>query len=241
MRSWDQNVPEIDDVVMVGSPQQWVKAPTIRYPQLSTKYNNTTRGLLHVCSKKLVPNEFILLNDDFFALRGTTVPAWHRGPMLEVVDAYRSRGINSNYVQGMEATAKALIRDGVQEPKCFEVHAPMYVQRDLMAHVLDTYSKDPSISVLHKRSAYSNLAGGRGVQVEDVKLRVPEEIGDSAVSDGPVWKGTLPDMDWVSTSDRVWAAGAGSLLTERFDASSRWEVSTLTRVHTSPGRVRWSA
>lgn len=241
MRSWDENVPDISNLIALGSPPHWVRAKTIRFPQLSTKYQNTTRALLQACQEKTLPKEFILLNDDFFALRLTKIPVWHRGPMLDVVANYRARGIDSNYVQGMEATARALQRDGIAEPLCYEVHAPMVVDRDLFGSLLDTYTADRSIKVLHKRSMYSNLARVGGVHVEDVKLRARPGGGDSPLVDGPVWDGTLPDLRWMSTSDQVWQAGAGQLIAAKFDTASRWEVSTVTRGSpTSPGQVRYS-
>lgn len=247
MRSWAKNARELSTVIALGMPPRWVNMATIYTPQSSTKYANTTAALATACRSKDVPEQFVLLNDDFFALRPTRVPTWHRGPMLEVVSSYRARGINSVYVQGMEATAKALIRDGVELPLCYEVHAPMVVQRDLLADVLDTYTRDKSIRVLHKRSAYSNLAvqagvQHQGVQVEDVKLRVQGRELDASTADGPVWNGTLPRLDWVSTSDTVWADGAAQLLMDRFPVQSRWESTVVSsRTPTSPGRIRHTA
>ncbi len=239
LRSWERNVAEISEVIALGMPPQWVNAKAVLTPQSSTKYANTTNGLLWACQNKVLPERFVLLNDDFFAMRPTRIPSWHRGPMLEVVENYRGRGIDSAYVRGMEATARALIRDGVTDPLCYEVHAPMIVQRDLMAEVLNTYSHDPSVNVLHKRSAYGNLAGLGGAQVEDVKLRTVDEAAISATAEGPVWDGTLPHMDWMSTSDIVWAAGAGPLITARFPEACRWERNPNIRKQvTSPGRIR---
>lgn len=238
MRSWARNVAEISDVFALGMPPQWVNTKLLHTPQSSTKYANTTNGLLYACRHKVVPERFILLNDDFFALRPTRVPTWHRGPMLDVVAAYRKRGIDSSYVRGMEATAQALVRAGIAEPLCYEVHAPMVVQRDLMADVLETYTADTSVSVLHKRSAYGNHAGLGGVQVEDVKLRSGKEVSGSA-TEGPVWDGALPHMDWISTSDSVWTAGAGALLAERFPDPCRWERNpNVRRSASTPGRAR---
>jgi hypothetical protein len=242
MRSWAHNVPQITDVLAVGMPPWWVGARIVQFAQLSSKYANTTRALQHVCTEQLVPDRFVLLNDDFFALRPTQVPAWHRGPMLDVVAAYRARGIDSPYVQGMEATALALTRDGIAQPLCYEVHAPMVVERDLMATVLETYTADSSIKVLHKRSAYGNLAGAGGTQVEDVKLRVLAETRDASMAGDPVWDGTLPDLDWISTSDAVWTAGAGPLIAGRFPTPSPWELPPSARPgRTGPGQIRYSA
>jgi hypothetical protein len=242
MRSWAANVPGITGLIALGMPPDWVKAQKVLTPQSLTKYANTTNGLLYACHRRLLPKEFVLLNDDFFALRkDALLPVWHRGPMLGVVDEYRRRGINSSYVRGMEATANALIRDGYDEPLCYEVHAPMVVDRDLLAQVLRRYSTDKSIRVLHKRSAYGNVAAIGGVQVEDVKIRTPQEAATSGVPLHPEWNGKLPDLEWVSTSDEVWAAGAGSLIMSRFPTPSPWESNPNVRQGlTSPGKVRRS-
>lgn len=241
MRSWEKNATGITDLIAVGMPPDWVGCRTVQTPQSLTKYANTTNGLLYACRNKLLPERFVLLNDDFFAMRETHLPVWHRGPMLGVVAEYRSRGINSSYVRGMEATAIALERDGYPDPLCYEVHAPMVIDRDVLVQVLTKYSKDPSIRVLHKRSAYGNVAGIGGIQVEDVKLRTESEASTSATSTHPVWNGTLPHLDWLSTSDAVWAAGAGSLIAARFTQPSRWERNpNVRRNRTSPGKVRHS-
>lgn len=238
MRSWSRNVAQISDVIAVGMPPRWVNTRQVLTPQSSTKYANTTYALRYVCAEKLLPERFVLLNDDFYALRPTRVPTWHRGPMLDVVADYRQRGIDSAYVRGMEATAHALIRAGIETPLCYEVHAPMVIERDLMVEILDRYMADESVRVLHKRSAYGNHAGIGGVEVEDVKLRLPSEAQDSA-GDGPVWDGNLPHMDWISTSDAVWADGAGLLIQDRFPAMCRWERNpNVAAKATSPGKIR---
>lgn len=224
LRSWAAHVPEIDDVLLVGGPTlPWCTAPALRTPQNGGKNSATTRALWYACASRAVPSEFVLMNDDFFALRATTIPTWHLGLMTDVVAAYRAAGINSPYVQGMDATMHALRGKGVTSPLCYEVHAPMVVQRAGLLDVIEEFGRLMSGLVLHKRSAYANLAGLGGHLTGDVKLRLPEEFDRSPRLGGIAWAGHLPEVDWVSTSDRLWYGGAGPVIAAHLPEPSPWE------------------
>ncbi|MGA5202812.1 hypothetical protein [Streptomyces variegatus] len=187
LRSWVAHLPH-RHVWVIGYRPPWVDG--VRYlatPQTGTKYVNTTRAVAAACRNKGVSDPFVLLNDDFFVMQPLPdgVPTLHRGPVREVEAYYSTRG-NGSYLQGLRETRDLLVSLGHEDPLSYELHVPLVVHKEGMLHALDVGRR---LDVLHKRTAYGNLARIGGEQVEDCKILWR---GPQFPTDGP-FLSTMPD------------------------------------------------
>lgn len=169
------------DVWIVGHKPAWVtNVRHVRFdadPQLS-KWENVTAAT-GVAVEEL-PDEWVLFNDDFFAVRPTTVPLWHHG-RLKMVER---PGNGATWRSGKYQTARMLQSWGC-DVFDYELHVPMPVINEGMRAALARV--DRRIVALQRRSLYANFLGVGG-----------EIHSDVAVGQSGTWK---PGWDWVATND----------------------------------------
>ncbi len=174
------------------------------------KHRQTTANLL-AASKALallgVP-AFVLMNDDFFITRPIEgVPVQHMGPLA----TSRRMRLQGPFGDAHRRTLPILRELGHQDPLSYEVHAPMIVNPQIMAPLLEEYGRH---GPLLKRSLYGNVAHCGGVEVSDPKV---------FQSEAPVGV----HVPFVSTSDAAWHGRAGLKLRARFKDPSPYEWSPV--------------
>lgn len=172
IRSAVKNLPH-DRVWIIGYKPVWLDGlaylPT---HQSSTKWRNSTMNVKKACIEPAISDPFVLLNDDFFVMRPVDeVPVLHRGPVDDVIADYEARynGGRGAYTEGMRQTRDLLHRTGYPHPLSYELHVPIIVHK---AAMLSALSIGDGMPVLHKRTAYGNLAGLGGEQTVDCKVTV---------------------------------------------------------------------
>lgn len=205
LRSIIAHVPH-DRVIIAGYRPAWVKdVEYISVPQLRNDKGNVRKILSAVCNDPRTPDEFILMNDDFFALTpNPEIPLVYTG-LLQELDQYTGWQ-HGWYKNAMENTLKVLQESGIKQPLSYDrVHRPLPIQRESLKSALESAKTH---TVLH-RSLYGNLFGG-GVPGTDTKIRYMGE--------------TLPqDQSWVSTSKVAWSNQAGQAIRVRFRERSKYE------------------
>jgi len=168
-------------VWIVGHKPSWVR--NVRHidytadPALS-KWENVTHAT--AISTGQLPDEWVLFNDDFFAVKPTVVPLWYHGRLKTV----ERPGNGATWRAGKYQTARLLESWG-SDTVDYELHVPMPVINDGMAEVLGR--TNGRIVALQRRSLYANYLGVGGTQHVDV-----------AVGQRGTWR---PDWGWVATND----------------------------------------
>lgn len=217
-----RNLPH-GTVWIAGYRPRWVQnVEHLPLRQDATKYQNSTANLLAASTHPDVSEVFYYFNDDFFVLRPTPdVPALHLGPIGDRVDYYdekyghRRNGAGA-YRDGMVATSKLLASWGLTDLLCYEVHAPITVNKDGMFEVIRRAFAETSIVALHKRTLYGNVhrLGGE-IAHSGGKLDVKVLTADHTWDD---------DQTFMSTSNQSWGSGrAGRRLRELFPEPSPYE------------------
>lgn len=213
LRSMAANVPHAT-VWIAGYCPEWATGVRhIPVPQLSTKWANSTSNLRAAVTHRDVADRFVFCCDDTFVLRPVDrIPVMHRGPVAGVVADYEARGVGSQYVMGMRATAKLLGRLGRPDPLCYEVHAPLPVDKEPMAEALELAGRVHY--PLHKRTLYGAWWQIGGELVEDPKV---------ADRDAKGWPAT---WGYVSTSAGHMNVGhpVGDLIRALFPDPSPYEL-----------------
>lgn len=204
LRSVDANVAGLGEVHSVGGRPEWAREIIWhRVRQSQTKHVNTWGNWLHLAElarRGDVPDEFVIMNDDFFAMRPVPDPiaATAQGSVDEWIAA-RKFGGASVPADVMTRTRDMLEGLGVprEKQRSFELHMPFPVRATAFADAMAALKPlvHPKQAAwdgwrIAKRTAVANLAGLAGEAIEvaaDVKVREVTEA--------------MPDSAWWSTSD----------------------------------------
>lgn len=143
-----------------------------------------------------VSEEFILWNDDFFAMHYVNdIPALHRGYLKDVLD----RRPHDSYRKALSDTYEYLIKAGIDRPLCYELHMPMVFNTSKrLAYSLLVRPEMQAGKKLLMRSVYGNLEGIGGTYTPDCK--------------------DVQDYEWytfLSTSNKAWNGPIGEYIREK--------------------------
>jgi hypothetical protein len=166
--------------------------------QDKNKWVNTWRSWLTVASTPDLPDDIVVMNDDFFFTREVThFPIRHRGPYLEV--ARTLRPVNEAMWRRRHITLTFYRHLGYCDPLEYELHMPMTVSRqaisDIAVAVEDLAARlawprgKMYWPPLGKRSLYGNLCELGGQRSLDCKVT---EAHQQPID---------PDLPYLSTTD----------------------------------------
>ncbi len=199
------------EVWIAGHAPAWVRGVhVIGVAQNDDKRRNALANLRALVEQG--PDEFILMNDDFFALRAILSPPApvFRGPLREQVGT-RRRG--SPHAETLRLTDSILREAGIAEPLSYETHTPMTMTREGLQMALDYGARHAVGESFAPRSIYGNLLHVGGQRIGNVKVYASEPAPRAAV-------------DWVSTTDTSFRYHAiGERLRAQFPEASPYEAS----------------
>lgn len=213
LRSIATHCPWVDDVTIYGCPPDWYTGRSIPVEQGPNKYDNTTRAFAAFAADDTLPADVVLWNDDFYAVRPTDrSPDANLGPLADRIDPRITRNprtAGTPHTRGAHEALITLRAWGYDNPLCYDLHAPMTLNRDGLAETI-AHIQHAHISGTHKRTIYGAICGAPGTETwaADVKMHQPSAP----------W----PDGAWASTSDSAFTRLRGrfaALLPQR----SPWE------------------
>lgn len=198
LRSIDKFVP-FDNVWIVGYKPTWVQ--NVKYlpvPQTGTKHQNQTNNLLALCKCEEISDDFVLMNDDFFAIK----PVRDLEESVEICLGSLDKAVQEHnksvgkWHKAFKHVYQLLESMGVEKPYYnFESHTPLKMNRHKMLEVLNhpkvkQFIKSPK--VLHRRTLYRN--------VYHLKCRVlPTDVKISPTKDNTLER--IKVCDWLSVYD----------------------------------------
>lgn len=215
LRSLERNAAD-SEIIIAGYKPRWVKGVEhIPVPQPVQHHRNQVKILKEVVKAELPRGEnFILMNDDFFALQPikSEPELIYSGTLDDLAErpAWRS----GFYGESLENTKNILYRKGIQSNLAFDgVHRPMPLNQVVLGEVL----KAAGDTDVQHRSLYGNVVHERGLapwtpatEGSDAKIRVPRK--------------RLPDGDWISSSRLAWGSTVQRLIHALYPNKSRYEV-----------------
>lgn len=200
-------------VWIAGYRPKWVASEVGHVATLQTgdKFDNSTRNVEAAASHPEVADEFYYFNDDFFIVNPVEdVPLMHREKVRDfIIELYRKWKREYPYLTGMKRTLDLLVELGIEDPLCYEVHAPMVMRKD---RLLETMDAGFGVRPLHKRTLYGNMHHDpeESTQVDDCKV---------AFSNMP----TFFPTPFLSTAPRAWQGRTGEWVRRTFAEPGKYE------------------
>jgi hypothetical protein len=217
------NLP-IRQVWMVGYRPKWVAdsvgyVPTVQRGQ---KNQNTAANWQAMAASSELPDQFVLMNDDFYVTRpAATIPRCHRGPLDEVIEQY-GRGSGGIW-RGRAVSTRALLRATLPDVELYgyELHLPATIDRAQLAESMAVLARTrrAPIEQYNKRTWHFNYAQVGGQRTSDVKA-----MGATC---------GMPDVDlpFVSTSPHSWTGLVGGTIRQMFPDLSPYERTPSGRLY----------
>jgi hypothetical protein len=171
LRSLAKNMPYVDRVFVAGYTPSWVRnVESIALEPLDDKFDNQFQSLRAACADERISDDFVLMNDDQFALvEMDFLPAWHLGGLRLLIRRLAKRGQTAKgdrWFYGLQQTAKQMRAWGHPNPNAYEAHMPLLFNRHTLAARMDTVTHRPFLW----GAAYDAVGTTRGVLGDNVKV-----------------------------------------------------------------------
>jgi hypothetical protein len=162
LRSIEKNMPK-GRVWVLGYRPVWYIGDFIYIEDTAKKFDNIRNCIKVASEHPEISDDFVLMNDDFFALKTMeSVPNFHGGLLSNKIKQYKELGMASVYIRLLELTHKQLVMSGIKDPIDYDIHVPMVMNKNKLRESLDI--------AYFPRSSYGNFAKIGGEQIKDVKI-----------------------------------------------------------------------
>lgn len=201
LRSVAKFVPH-DKIWIIGYKPTWVT--NVEYlpvaQNLGNKWKNSVNNIIQACNCDKISENFILMNDDFFAIKPIENLEesinLSLGNIDSVVAKHKRKKVDSNWGKAFVYIDQLLESLGVERPYYnYESHTPMMINRNKYLEIMNLPKVKAFMKtskVLHKRSLYGNLNKTETkVLYKDVKL--------SQKRDDTLERAKI--CDWISVYD----------------------------------------
>lgn len=211
LRSLANSFPDAS-VWVVGGIPKWYSGNKISIEQNAGKWANAINNLNAIIESPQIPEEFVLMNDDFFIINKIdSIKHYHEGLLLDKIEKYNELKMDPNYVKKLGHTYARLQRMGVENPVSYETHTPMTMLKGRLAEIMQYCP--PSLW----RSMYGNVHYVGGEQIKDVKVYYRDRFAtishDYTASDLPI----------LSTDDESFVTVRDLVLKKKFTKKSKYE------------------
>lgn len=179
------------NIWIIGYKPTWVKNTNhIATKQNQDKWKNSITNYLAACNCPEISENFILMNDDFFALK--PIRNWRTslnvclGTLEEEVEKNKDDIKRSRWKYGFDYALDILNTLNCKNTYNYEAHLPIIINKQNFLNMMNL----PIIrefmttkKVLHKRSIYKNLYPEYPIAkpkiISDVKITIEKDLDDS--------------------------------------------------------------
>lgn len=152
-----------NNIWVVGNKPDWYVGNYIEVNGIGNKFDNTTNCYKILPSIKELSEDFVLMNDDFFILKQIdNVPIFYDGTLNDKINNHVDINGLSQYARVLIKARKELIKKGIKEPLCYDIHLPMVFNKTLLSNM--EYNNNAP------RSTYGNIYKIGGKEIKDVKI-----------------------------------------------------------------------
>ena len=190
------------NIWIVGFKPYWVQnVKFIPTQQTGDKWKNSMVNYTAACKSREISDNFVLMNDDFFAIR--PVNDWNHdcnvclGELEDFVRRFSTIENRSKWQYGFEYAVNLLNSIRCNRHINYEIHTPIILNKQNFLAMLGQKEIIDFMStkkVFHKRSIYKNLYPDIGEPrvIEDVKLNLYKDVDLIHLQE-----------NWISTYDNT--------------------------------------
>lgn len=199
---------DVDTVWIVGYTPTWVKnVNSVRGNRYTQKEWAVRDNVQIIADHSSMPDEVVVMNDDFFLMRRYTPTVEYRGSLREQFAGLSNPG--TWWGRSLGTTYDHLRHTGIEDPVSYELHKPIPINRHQMGEALATIVHVSPIP--QWRTIYGNHVQPDAKQGKDCKIRRPQDEFDKR---SPL----------LSTEDAAFAKGAvGDFIRSKFTEPSPYE------------------
>ena len=210
LRSLDKFYPGAN-VWVVGGKPDWYIGNYLPVTQTADKFYNVRCSLNAIVNDDRIPNDIIVMNDDFFFVkRVRSFKTYVSGTLQQRITDNLKNSINSSYIRKLDAL-KRHCKQFRNPPLDFDIHVPMPAKKDKLAKIV-------SDAVMWRSNYGNRFVNPKSVVViEDVKV-YPE--GRYSFKSYDYTSNRYP---FFSTQDDVFDEVLDKLLRKKFPNPSRFE------------------
>jgi hypothetical protein len=211
LRSIEAFYPDAD-VWVVGGKPDWYAGNFIPVAQTFTSYSNVKNSLAAVCKNKNIPDDIVVMNDDFIFVRKVEhIKHYYGGTLSDKILIYRKHKASPSYIRQLIDLYRFLKRRS-KTLLDFELHVPMPVSKTLLAKIVN--------DEVMWRSNYGNrfVLEDTIEQIDDVKVY---NGGNLSFKSYDYLSGEYP---FISTQDNSFDTVYNNLLKDLFPKKSKYEA-----------------
>ena len=212
IRSVEKHLPP-GRIWVVGGKPDWYTGNHIPVKQDDSKYDNAIENIRAACESKKIASTFVLMNDDFFAIKPLKeIPTYVGGFIVEKVALYSAIAPRSTYTKRLLRTSIKLSKVGLDLSRDYELHVPMMMNKARLLSVINAYPD------CLWRSMYGNIYKVGGLYITDVKYYVRDAMKVKSHD----YRSSL--YPFVSSEDDSFKVLKRDLLNKMFPEPSRCEA-----------------
>ena len=200
LRSLHTNVTGYNNVWTVGYTPTWISPIVHRIPvqQTSTKWRNALENILTACRSPDISDDFVLFNDDFFAINEVNLETdlcRAKGTLDAAIRRYKRGGKLSTWKKSFMEIRQLLIDLGSVHFVDFTLHIPMIVNKAKFLYLFNLPEVKQHLeryNSLSYRNLYNNMFYTEPLTCRDCKLRKNVDATDEQLRG-----------QWLSVVDNV--------------------------------------
>lgn len=169
LRSLERYGSNIGNVVLIGEKPSFLDYNVIKhYPfrEFGNKDFRIAAKIVYACNTRIVSDDFLFLNDDFFftsTFDAKTYPYYQKGELLIGEP-------KTEYQKLLQHTRDYLLSKG-KSTTHFDVHTPIIYNRQKFIDLMKCWEYSGKTAGLSVKSTYCNMHGITGPMYDDVKVR----------------------------------------------------------------------
>lgn len=197
---------------VVGGKPDWYKGNFIHVEQKSNAFKNVRTNLSAIINNNKIPEDIIIMNDDFFFVKPIDeLPLYVSGTLEDKIKIYEENDISTSYVNRL-VDLEAHCKKFRNPPLDFELHVPMQVNKKKLVKVVNE-------NVMWRSNYGNRFASDEEIQIiDDVKV-YPKGQYDFKNYDYLSLK-----YPFVSTMDTSFADVSRNMLRKMFPSKSKYEA-----------------
>lgn len=213
LRSIATNAPYITEAWIVGDVPHWFAGTRMPLEPLAEKFANQRQSLTAFVNYPAAPAEFVLMNDDMFAIEPHTgvVTCRNKGRLSAWTAAEKADRKLNAWHRAVITTAEWVAKQVGPDPLIYECHTPLLFNTERLREAINDYPAGQPFAVGELYPIAGT--GGEGKHRGNAKC---------AANDHLEHKLGL-DMPYLSASPPTWAGAVGKHIRGMFPEACGWE------------------